>query len=395
MKTILKKLSIAMTAVAVMACMAPRMALAQAQTGTVQGHAQNPLGIPFPGGTVKLSTDHTSTNDATRKYDFTGTVDAQGNYKIAGVTPGTTWIAFLFDTKNQLVDYINNFTVKPDQTAVVDFDMTRKEYIDRMTPAEKAQMEDYRKKNEGVVAANAKIANLNAMLTKARTEIKDNPDDAVQIMTQATQAKPDEPILWLTLAQAEQYDGDAFFAKTHKMTDDDVQKHYHAAIDDYKKGLDLELAKKTPSPTDLGAGYNGLGTVNGKLGNTTEAVADYDNAAKALPTSAGTYYYNAAATFYNGQKMDEAAAAADKAIAADPTKPEPYYIKGQALIGKASVDPQTQKITAPPGCVEAYNKYLQLAPTGPHAEEIKGILQGIGQTVNSSYGSKPSSSKKK
>ena len=38
---------------------------------------------------------------------------------------------------------------------------------------------------------------------------------------------------------------------------------------------------------------------------------------------------------------DAQAAAADKAIAADPNDPLPYYLKGQALIAKATVDPKT------------------------------------------------------
>ena len=37
----------------------------------------------------------------------------------------------------------------------------------------------------------------------------------------------------------------------------------------------------------------------------------------------------------------DAAAAADKAIAADPKRADAYYIKGQALIPKATVDAKT------------------------------------------------------
>jgi len=62
--------------------------------------------------------------------------------------------------------------------------------------------------------------------------------------------------------------------------------------------------------------------------------------------------------------MDESAAAADKAIAADSQRADAYYIKAQALIPKATVDSKTQKIVAPPGTVEAYEAYLALAPTG-------------------------------
>jgi hypothetical protein len=82
---------------------------------------------------------------------------------------------------------------------------------------------------------------------------------------------------------------------------------------------------------------------------------------------------------------DATAAAADKAIAADPKRPIPYYLKGQALINKAQVDPKTQKIVAPPGCAEAYEKYLELAPDGPFANEAKSVLAEMGSTVKSTY----------
>ena len=49
------------------------------------------------------------------------------------------------------------------------------------------------------------------------------------------------------------------------------------------------------------------------------------------------------------------------------------------------MDPKTQKIVAPPGCVEAYQAYLELVPEGPRSDEVKGILAGIGAEVKSSY----------
>jgi hypothetical protein len=38
--------------------------------------------------------------------------------------------------------------------------------------------------------------------------------------------------------------------------------------------------------------------------------------------------------------------------------------------------------------------YLQLAPTGPHAEDVKGILTGIGESVTSTYKAPPTPKKK-
>ena len=55
------------------------------------------------------------------------------------------------------------------------------------------------------------------------------------------------------------------------------------------------------------------------------------------------------------------------------------------------------KMIAPEGTAEAFQKYLELQPTGQHAEEAKAMLQGLGSTVETSYGSgkkKPATTKK-
>jgi hypothetical protein len=80
---------------------------------------------------------------------------------------------------------------------------------------------------------------------------------------------------------------------------------------------------------------------------------------------AGFYLKNEAVIFYQTNNADAQVAAADEAIKADPTKPLLYYLKGQGLIQKATVDPKTGRIVLPAGCAEAYQMYLQLAPTGP------------------------------
>ena len=66
------------------------------------------------------------------------------------------------------------------------------------------------------------------------------------------------------------------------------------------------------------------------------------------------------------------------------------YTAGKRLgrdvyILQATVDPKTQRIVLPPDCTEAYQKYLALAPTGPYAGEVKGILDQAGEKINSNY----------
>ena len=76
---------------------------------------------------------------------------------------------------------------------------------------------------------------------------------------------------------------------------------------------------------------------------------------------------------------------------ADPNQALLYYLKGQGLVSKATIDPKTQRIILPPGCQEAYQKYLELAPTGTYAADVKGILEQANQKVDTNFkATKPS-----
>ncbi len=364
----------------------PSRSMAQ-ETASIHGHVSNPIGQAITKGDVKLTTDRTS-DAKSRKYQYTFPLDQNGDYKGSGITPGT-YVAIVFSDDKSL-DFNENVALTANDDHVVNFDMSRKEYLDKMTPDERKQVEEFKKKNAEAMAANSKIANLNTLLTQARADTKaGNFDAAITAMQQATTAKPDEPILWVALGDAQigAANAAAAAAKTAGTSPSDpaIEQKFTDAATSYKKGIDLNAASKKPNPQTAAAAYNQLGQALNKGGKTAEATAAYDEAAKADPANAGMYFFNEAATFYNAGKLDEAGAAADKAIAADPKRADAYYIKGQALIPKATVDAKTQKIVAPPGCVEAYQQYLALAPDGPHAADVKGILEGIGAKVESSY----------
>ncbi len=130
---------------------------------------------------------------------------------------------------------------------------------------------------------------------------------------------------------------------------------------------------------------SGLGEVYARTGKVPEANAAYDAAAKANPPSAGTYYRNQAVIFFQAGNADAQVAAADIAIKSDPNDALVYYLKGQGLVNKATIDPKTQRIVLPDDCMAAYQKYLDLAPTGPYAAEVQSILQQAGQKVSSTY----------
>jgi tetratricopeptide (TPR) repeat protein len=364
----------------------PARSMAQA-TASIHGHVTNPAGVALNKGEVRLTTDRTA-EPKDRKYQYTFPIDPNGDYKGAGIAPGNYVVLVFQDDKS--LDFNESVVLANGDDKVVNFDMTRPEYLAKMSPEDRKALEEYKKKNAEIVAGNAKIQNLNTLLTQARTDNKaGNYDAAMTAMQQATAAKPDEGILWITLGDAQLGSADAA-AKAAKAagtspTDPAIAQKYNDAAASYKKGIDLNATSKKPSPEAAAAGYNQLGQAYGKMGNAKDSAEAYEMAAKAQPANAGMYYFNEAATLYNAGKLQEAEAAADKAIAADPKKADAYFIKGQSLIPQATVDPKTQKIVAPPGCVEAYQTYLELAPDGPHAADVKGILEGIGAQVKSSY----------
>ena len=353
-----------------------------AATAKLHGKVVNPAGFPVTAGEVRLTTDKGGSNP---KFEYSFPLDANGTYQGTNIKAGS-YLGVVFQQNNS-VDFLP-ITIAAGEDKTFDFDMTRKEYLDKMTPDERAKLEEFKKNAASALAANAKIANLNGLLSQARADTAAGKyDAAIKSMTDATTTKPDEPLLWVALGDAQLGDANAAAKAAHdaKTTDATLNTKYEAAETSYQKALDLNAKAAKPRPEITGSASSSLGMAFAREGKPKDAMTAFDNAAKSDPAKAGVYYYNAAATLFNANDMDDAAALADKAAAADPTKADAYYIKGQSLIQKATVDPKTQKIVAPPECVAAYQKYLEIAPTGQHAEEVKGILQGIGESVKSSY----------
>ena len=366
-------------------------------TASIHGHVNDPLGVTITNGEVRLTTDRSSSIN--KKYEYTFPLDASGNYKGSDIKPGN-YVAAVFQNNNPL-DYM------PAQLAAgedksVDFDMSRKEYIDKMSPAERDQMEQLKKQNAEIMAKNAKIENLNALLKQARTDtLAGKYDTAIKAMMDATAAKPDEPLLWDALADAQL--GDAVTAdnaaKAAKTVDPTVKDKLNAAVTSYQKAISLNAALAKPNPDTTAVANNQLGQALGRLGKPQEAAAAYDAAAAADPKGAGKYYFNEAVTLYNVSvatgKVDGLVEAADKAIAADPTKSEAYYLKTQGLAPLITLGPDGKTFVAPPGLVDACNMYLKLAPAGIHAADIKGLLAGLNEQVQTNYKAPPTTNTKK
>jgi len=369
-------LQMVMLVVAVAAlCVSPVFAQA---TGTVKGTCKNLDGTPVVGANVEWAN-----TDNGRKYNLK--TNKKGEYFSLGIEPGKYKVTLTQDGKQ--LDSVGNFPVGLDE-AVLDFDLKKSQ-------AEAAQQKgisaEQLKQMQEAQAKNAKegdtVKTLNEKLAVANQAMQTGDfDSAVATLNQATQIDPSRDLLWARL-------GDANLGAGPKQTDTtEKAKRYGDAVIDYQKAIDLKKKsmEASPKPEDakyLAAYYNNLGQAEARSGQLDESVKSYDQAAALNPAGAAQYYYNQGAVLTNSGKVDEANTAFDKSIAADPTKAEAYYQKGVNLINKATTD-KTGKVIPAPGTAEALNKYLELQPTGQFAEGAKGMLQYIGSSIETSYGSK-------
>jgi len=344
------------------------IAMAQEAPGKIHGRVIDPTGIPKGAGTISLSTDGGHT------YKYTFQISPSGDFTGDGIAPGNySMILRLPDTaEGKFVDMIENVKITAGEDLHQDDDMSRAAYIDKMTPDQKKQVEEFKKKNAEVLKTNQVIKNLNADLSDARAANKDKKYDVAEtLMVKDTGLKPDGELLWYELGNTEL-----------------GLKKWDEATAAYKKAIDLSSASKKPSPELIAGAHAGLGEVYARSNKAEDAASEYDLAVKTNPAKAAFYLSNETVVFQNVGNADAQVAAADKAIAADPKNPLPYYLKGQGLAGKITVDPKTGAYILPPGCADAYKKYLELAPTGQFAAESKAILDASQTKVENKFKAK-------
>ena len=363
-------------------------------SGKIHGRVISPTGQLQTGGAVSLSTD----GGATLMYTFS--VSVAGEYSGAAPAGEYTVVYRARETpEGKIVDYITGVVLLAGQDVPQDVDMTRREFIDRLSPAQQMQLEAVKAANAKAAATEKEIANndaglgldadlrladqdLNAALSAHATaiqilgtsapeseidaksaEIEDAKySEAEGLMTKDTAARPGDPALWIELARAQL-----------------GLRNFPDAETGFKKALELESKAKTPRPVVLGAADDGLGELYARSMLIQEANAAFDAAVKADPAGAARYLKDQAIVFFQEKNYPAQVDAADKAIKADPTQAVLYYIKAEGLAKDATFDSRSNTFVLPGGCADAFHKYLELAPNGPFAANVTAILQQAGE----------------
>ncbi|MGA8620770.1 MAG: tetratricopeptide repeat protein [Candidatus Sulfotelmatobacter sp.] len=354
-------------------------------SGTVKGVCKDPQGNPIADAVVVFANQ-----DNGQKYTLK--TNKKGEYFSLGVAPGSynvTLYKNADDAKaNKELFHFNKFQVAlADNT--LDFDLKKQaEEAAKGQGLTAEQIKQRQEAEEKVKKENNTVKALNEKIVAANTAVKAGDfDTAISTLTEATQMDPTRDVIWAQL-------GDAYRSSAAKQTDPaEKAKRMQEAVADYQKAVDIKQkameasTKKDPEDNKrLAAYYNNLGEACSKAGKVDDAVKAYAQATQINPEGAAGYYYNMGAVLTNAGKIDDAIAAFDKCIAADPTKADAYYQKGVNMIGKATL--QGDKMVAPPGTAEAFQKYLELQPNGPYADVAKQMLTSIGASVETGFGKK-------
>jgi len=359
-------------------------------SGTVKGVCKDVQGNPIADAVVVFANQ-----DNGQKYTLK--TNKKGEYFSLGVSAGKYTVTLyknaddakagkeLFSVKAFPVAMDENpldiDLQKEQQKAAQGVGLTPEQLKERQEAAEKASKE------------NTTIKSLNEKIVAANTAMKAGDfDTAISTLTEALQVDTTHDVIWAQL-------GDANRGSALKQTDPaEKTKRLQEAVTDYQKAIDIKqkamdaaTAKKPDDNSRLAEYYNHLGDVAARAGKLDDAVKAYSQAAQINPEGAAGYYYNAGAVLTNAGKVDDAIAAFDKCIAADPNKADAYYQKGVNMIGKATL--QGDKMVAPPGTAEAFQKYLELQPAGPYADVAKQMLTSIGASVETGFGTKKKGAK--
>lgn len=253
-------------------------------------------------------------------------------------------------------------------------------------------------------ATRKEAGNVNADLLAARAATKEGRyPDSEALMLKVTESNPNLVLPWIELGLAqmgmEQYDKAENSFKVALGIDPVSQAKAHEE-DFYQKADATGVVAPTATrasrntaadvvvitgnkrtPDVLGTAYASLGEIYIHQKKFDEAKQAFDTAVKDNPADAALYRGNETIFFFKARDEEDQLAAAEQAIAIDPTRAKLFYFKGQALISKATMDPKTQKIVLPPGCAEAYQKYLQLEPNGQFAADARGVLTAAGVAI--------------
>ena len=347
-----------------------------AQISSIEGDVKGEDGKPLQGVQV-----HIDRKDIKGNYKVK--TDKKGHYFYGGLPLGTYRVSIEIDGKER--DSVDNVRSQLGDSVPANFNL--KESADRnkalsqaaatgtlskeqersMSPEQKAGIEKKAKENAANMAKN-KVLN-DAFTEGKEAQNAKNYEAAAQAFEKAAVLDANQHVIWGSMA-------DSYSAMSKTKTGADQQAAQEKGAAAYVKALELK--------PDEAAYHNNYALLLAQMKKFPESQAELTKAAEIEPANAGRYFFNLGAVLVNNGQADAAVEAFKKAIAADPNYADAYYQYGVSLVSKATMTPDG-KVIPPPGTIEAFQKYLELKPTGKDAEAAKGMITSLSTSVETEY----------
>jgi tetratricopeptide (TPR) repeat protein len=350
--------------------------------GRLDGQVLDRNGNPYPDVTVQIKNPDTG-------QSYTTKTDKKGHYIQLGLLTGIYDVTFS-NAKDQM-----NYATKTrvDETQENTLNINLKEILAKSGPSP----EELKKKEEaenkfnmmkqhfdaGIAALNDS-ATLRQQLKTAGADqggIKDklttDYQTAITEFQQAEQGAAANPkdvknhaLIWGNLGQAYEFAG-----------------KYDDAANAFQKAIDLQ--PQPPFYEHMATSLAGAAVASTDPKDADAKIAAASAAcdkSAALPAATpgppnDRCYKNLGIILTNKGRMKDAVAPLQKATQVDPKDPDAWFLLGGALSGTIDTKTEGDKMVyiVPPGTADAYKKYLELAPAGPHAADSKAMLDALAQ----------------
>ena len=310
---------------------------------------------------------------------FKTKTDKRGEY-IFAVMPGADYkVEITNDKKEALYTNLHVSIQAVDTSTVPPIDLSKPEASGGFAgtapapPAKKLSKEEIAK----IKAENEKLNSLNSLITKFQSARQaQNWKEAEDALKQVLAAVPDTSRweFYQALGETQVKAGD--YQDATQTFEKGVQVAQQFVSGSLPPDPKVPSADPAKAKTGIGQMLTSEGNAWFNLKNPDKAAELYGKAAEMSPTPA-VASYNLCAIQFNHDNLTAAIAACEKSIAADPSMANPWFIKGSVLYKGGKTE--NGKYVAPQGTAEALNKYLELAPNGEHAAEVKTMLQIMGK----------------
>lgn len=366
-KTILAGAAAVLTLFSILA-LAPKTA-AQISGDEIRGRILDYDGKPWPGVTVELI-DDTNRRTTTKS-------DKDGRWSQGHLKPGVYTIHLTKPDQN--LDFNFKYQLRADVSADVAADVNFKELggSSGVNPAEvkkkQQEQEEQQKQFTGMKAHfEAGVAAMNQaaeLQTKLRATPRDQRGPIQEQLNGIYQTATNE---FLEAQKAtKEKDSNLPTILSNLGAAYEAAGQYDKAAEEFQQAIALK-------PTQ-GSFYSALGTNLARVGKIPDASAACDKAATLDPANAGSCWRNVGIVLSNTGKMKEAIEPLQKGTQADPKNADGWYLLAMAMLSSIDTKQVGDKLTytIPPGTAEAYQKYLDIAPTGPHAQDCKDALASL------------------